>query len=297
MANRVPLIVDTSTLYLKELPTGDNLDLTDSGIIGLTGIAGTNANFSGIVTALGGFNIGIQSGGAGVTTGVVTAFNFIGAGNTFQYNLDTKTIDISIGGGQWTYSDTLNTETSSIYRLNGNVGLGTQVPIQKFQVGLAETANVSTSGEIFVVTSTGSVGLGTTNPSQKIQVGSASTQSVFVTGIGSVGIGTVNPTHSLHVFGNSRLERVAVTTTSSNITLQPGFTYVFYDGTTTLTLPALPVTGDTLRIINRSSSTTTTIARNGSNIMGAADDVLFDYLNETFNFTYINTPDGWVISR
>jgi hypothetical protein len=51
MANRVPLVVDTSTLYIKELPTGDNLDLTGSGIIGLTGIGGTTGNFSGIVTA------------------------------------------------------------------------------------------------------------------------------------------------------------------------------------------------------------------------------------------------------
>ena len=51
MANRVPLVVDTSTLYLKELPAGDNLDLTGSGIVGLTGIGGTNGNFTGIVTA------------------------------------------------------------------------------------------------------------------------------------------------------------------------------------------------------------------------------------------------------
>ena len=51
MANRVPLIVDTSTLFIKELPEGDNLDLTGSGIVGLTGVGGTTGNFSGIVTA------------------------------------------------------------------------------------------------------------------------------------------------------------------------------------------------------------------------------------------------------
>ena len=51
MANRVPLIVDTSTLFIKELPTGDNLDLTGSGIVGLAGVGGTTGNFSGIVTA------------------------------------------------------------------------------------------------------------------------------------------------------------------------------------------------------------------------------------------------------
>ena len=59
----------------------------------------TSINASGIVTATGGFNIGIQSAGINVTTGVITALNFVGAGNTFQYNAGTKTIDISIQGG------------------------------------------------------------------------------------------------------------------------------------------------------------------------------------------------------
>ena len=84
-----------------------------------------NVNVSGVVTATGGFNLGIQSGGISVTTGVLTALNFIGAGNSFSYNAGTKTIDIDIGGGQWTYTNTSNTATSNIYRLNGNVGIGT----------------------------------------------------------------------------------------------------------------------------------------------------------------------------
>ena len=92
----------------------------------ILGIASaTSLNVSGIVTALGGFNLGIQSGGISVTTGVLTALNFIGAGNSFSYNAGTKTIDIDIGGGQWTYTDTSSTATSNIYRLNGNVGIGT----------------------------------------------------------------------------------------------------------------------------------------------------------------------------
>ena len=56
-------------------------------------------NISGIVTAAGGFNIGIQSAGTNITTGVITAINFVGAGNTFQYNSGSKTIDVSIAGG------------------------------------------------------------------------------------------------------------------------------------------------------------------------------------------------------
>ena len=40
---------------------------------------------SGELNVTGGFNIGIQSGGTDIATGVVTAINFIGAGNTAVY--------------------------------------------------------------------------------------------------------------------------------------------------------------------------------------------------------------------
>jgi len=54
---------------------------------------------TGTLNGVGGVNIGIQSAGQNVTTGVVTALNFIGAGNTFVYNTVAKTVDISIAGG------------------------------------------------------------------------------------------------------------------------------------------------------------------------------------------------------
>jgi len=54
---------------------------------------------TGTLSGTGGVNIGIQSAGQNVTTGVVTALNFIGVGNTFVYNTVAKTVDISIAGG------------------------------------------------------------------------------------------------------------------------------------------------------------------------------------------------------
>jgi len=112
---------------------------------GSVGIAITNpssklhvigdAIVTGILTATDGIQgIGIQSGGVTITTGILTAFNFVGAGNTFAYNPATKTIDINIDGGQWTYSDTSNIETSNIYRLNGNIGVGTAIPTSKLHI-------------------------------------------------------------------------------------------------------------------------------------------------------------------
>lgn len=53
---------------------------------------------SGELNVTGGINIGIQSAGTNVTTGVITALNFIGAGNTFVYSAVSKTVDISISG-------------------------------------------------------------------------------------------------------------------------------------------------------------------------------------------------------
>jgi len=51
MANRFPLIVDSSSQSLKELVASDNLDLASSGIVNVTSIGATNINVTGIVTA------------------------------------------------------------------------------------------------------------------------------------------------------------------------------------------------------------------------------------------------------
>ena len=81
---------------INTIPDGTVTDgsLTVSGLLSTT-----NLFVSGISTFVGGFNLGIQSTGTNVTTGVITALNFVGAGNTFAYNAGTKTVDISIAGG------------------------------------------------------------------------------------------------------------------------------------------------------------------------------------------------------
>jgi len=51
MADRFPLIVDSSTQQIKELAASDNLDLTSSSITNASNIDATNLNISGIATA------------------------------------------------------------------------------------------------------------------------------------------------------------------------------------------------------------------------------------------------------
>jgi len=131
----------------------------------------------------------------------------------------------------------------------------------------------------------------------KFSTGPSSTEALRINASGSVGIGTTNPTATLYVDGDSQIRKVAITTTSSNLTMEAGRTYAYYVGVTTMTLPASPSAGDTVVVINRSGVDTATIARNGSNIVGTADDLTFDLLNDAYRFTYVNSTDGWIVGR
>ena len=74
--------------------TAQNLNLT--GVLTYEDV--TNVDSIGVITARSGIQgIGIQSGGVNVAVGVITALNFIGAGNTFK--VTGSTVDISIQGG------------------------------------------------------------------------------------------------------------------------------------------------------------------------------------------------------
>ena len=66
----------------------------------LVGNVRTGAVFAGVVTATNGIDaIGIQSGGTSIYSGVITALNFVGSGNTFAVRGNTVDISISGGGG------------------------------------------------------------------------------------------------------------------------------------------------------------------------------------------------------
>jgi len=106
MADRYPLIYNPDANQIQELQSGDALDVGNASIVNVDGLVVTgvitattlNQNVSGIVSASGGFNVGIQSGGTNITTGVITAINFVGTGNSISYNSSTKTVDVSISG-------------------------------------------------------------------------------------------------------------------------------------------------------------------------------------------------------
>ena len=85
------------------LIVGDTTDKTTNGGL-LVGSAASiasngNAGFAGIVTAGGGFNIGIQSAGIVIAKNVgINTLNFVGSGNSITYFAATNTLDVSIAG-------------------------------------------------------------------------------------------------------------------------------------------------------------------------------------------------------
>ena len=92
MANRFPLVVDSSALQIKEIPANDNLDLANNSIVNVVDITAsgnisvggtltyqdvTNIDAVGIITARAG--IKVLAGGINAV-GVVTATSFVGSG-------------------------------------------------------------------------------------------------------------------------------------------------------------------------------------------------------------------------
>ena len=90
----------------------------------------------GVITATGGLDaIGIQSGGVNITTGIITAINFTGTGNTVTYNSSTKIVSVSVGGaggGSGTGGKFVENNTG-IHTLS-NVGIGTTNASDKLKV-------------------------------------------------------------------------------------------------------------------------------------------------------------------
>jgi len=79
--------------------TGNATGLSGTPNITVGTIGATSLDASGIVTATGGFNLGISSAGTSITSGPVKTLNFIGTGNTFAVNGSTVNISIAGGGG------------------------------------------------------------------------------------------------------------------------------------------------------------------------------------------------------
>ena len=87
----------TGVVTYEDVTNVDSLGIVTART-GIKVLAG-GINAVGIVTATGGFNLGISSGGNSVVSGPVKTLNFIGVGNTFLYDASSDRVDGSIAGG------------------------------------------------------------------------------------------------------------------------------------------------------------------------------------------------------
>ena len=130
-----------------------------------------------------------------------------------------------------------------------------------------------------------SAGAGTTDPSADTTNWAQSTGTGDVTLIGTQTL--TNKTLTSPVI----TENIQII--SSNTTAVRSRTYVF-TATLTLTLPASPAAGDSVMFSNRSGTGTPIIARNGSNIMGLAENLTVDNVNYFGTLVYADATRGWI---
>lgn len=64
----------------------------------------------------------------------------------------------------------------------------------------------------------------------------------------------------------------------------------------TLTLPSSPTAGQWVGVINRSTTTTPVIGRNGQNIMGLSEDLTIDNANASLTLVFADATRGWVFA-
>ena len=121
-----------------------------------------------------GIELNLNVGGAVSFAGITTLASAGG--------ITTTGGDLYVGGNLYTTEDFYLDEIFARYGkftedliVLRNVGIGTDNPLQKFQIGVANTLGHSNDGKVFVVTSSADVGIGTTNPLAKLDVRGAIT--------------------------------------------------------------------------------------------------------------------------
>ena len=125
MANRVPLIVDTTTLNIKELPAGDSLDLTNSGIVNAGVITATS--FSGSLTGIGtgADKIKVVDESSDTSCNIIYATDPVGyfepkSGSNLTFNSNTGQLNATIFSGTTVSATTVSATTGTF---TGNVSV------------------------------------------------------------------------------------------------------------------------------------------------------------------------------
>jgi hypothetical protein len=121
---------------------------------------------------------------------------------------------------------------------------------------------------------------------------STAPQSGYTIEIISVNGGGIQTAQSYTPIGATKVNVEVISTNTTAV----GHNYLYVlTASLTLTLPSSPEVGDSIKISNRSGTTTCVLAANGNNIMGSASDLTIDALNAGFELIYSGTSEGWII--
>jgi len=219
----------------------------------------------------------------------------------------------------------LMTDASERMRVTstGDVGIGTSTPAHQLevenstgsaiiaatsstsgtsQIRMGDTANTG-SGRVEYDNSTNTMKL-CTSGSERFNISSAgivtiSGGSLVLNGTGRIqGIDTVTDSTDAASKGyvDSRAGSLDVNIISSNTTAVSGNHYYISAAGVQLTLPSSPSVGDRVGVSEIAGDTTSSILRNGNNIMGLSEDLTIDTAYFVTILTYIDASNGWAFS-
>ena len=232
MANRFPLIVDSSALQIKELPASDNLDLANSSIVnvvditasGNVSVGGTltyedvkNVDSIGVVTARNGIKVGAGQSISAVS-GVITYFGHAGGLTNIPAGQITGALP-AIDGSALT-----GLPQSGVGIRSDSVTIGFGVTFLDFTgsgIGTVTTDSVSGIGTIVITDNTGGGGGGAISTEALVTSGIVTTlnltdaqdHKVTATGICTITCtgGAEGESHTLRII-NSGISTVGFST-------------------------------------------------------------------------------------
>jgi hypothetical protein len=304
--------------------------VTSSGTLTLGGTLALGSGGTGATTQAGAANAVLpsQSGQTGkvlATDGTNVSWTAVAGGSVTSVNASGGTTGLNFSGGPITTAGTL-TLSGVLGIANGGTGqtslsaLQTSIyPSQTGQAGNYLTTNGTTTSWAPVTTGTvtsvtasgGTTGL-TFSGSPITTAGTITLGGVL--GVANGGTGQTTANASLNALlptqtGNAtKFFTTNGTTTSWSALRTPQVTatgvtavannYVVVTAAgQTVTLPASPYTGAVVTVVVAGTFLDTVVARNGSNIMGLAEDLTLDIANAALQFTYTgNATQGWRVN-
>ena len=275
-------------LKLTASATADN-----TGFVGITAATSTADNY--------GYSFGAQRTSGGVGDFKINYHNNSAAGvNRFIIDQDGN-VGIGLTGPQAKLH--VRKATGPLSSFNSNtVGI--------FENSAASYVNIvsgsSSQGELWFSDSSEGRGRVRYNHSDdSLQFWTANNERLRVGILGQIGVGGANygtagnvltsngsgsaPSWQAAGGGSYTPNIVSGATTASKDNL-----YIF-TASATLTLPASPSGGDSIKVSNLSGTTTCVIARNGSNIMAVGEDMTLDNQYASFELIYGDATRGWVV--